>query len=753
MPIRPPALDDRNFDDLVEELLARIPAHTPEWTNPRPGDPGRTLIELFAWLTDTLLYRVNLIPERQRLAFLALLGIPLRPALAARTVVTLALPREDATDAIYLRAGAALKGPLPFETLAETTVLPVSAEVYAKRALLPAERKPDTERLIDGLRGIYGLRAAARPYVTTPVFANGQAEAEGFDLSARTVDRSLWIALLAPKAPQPGQQTARNDAVRGLLGRNPGGGPQLLSIGVAPLVAVPALFEEVGPRARIPHRWEASFINDQGLPDLITLQVVSDTSAGLTRNGVLRLALPAQRFLQAPSNDVATNLRAGVGDAPPRLDAADKAARLLGWIRLSAQSEGGVPARIALSWLGVNAVEVEQRVSAEPRVVGVSNGAADQTMQLAAASVEAETLELEVEESGRGYQRWQRVEDLLALGADATRARDARAFVLDSEAGTVRFGDGVRGRIPEPGMRVRARRLRAGGGRAGNLPAGSLREASGFDQGNARVALKVRQPLPGTGGEDAEDIGRAEQRIPAFLRHRERAVTADDYRSLARETPGTDIGRIELLPRFKPHQRRPDVPGVVSVMVLPQAAGFAAPNPRPDRPLIEAVHAWLDARRPLATELYVIGCEYVPLALGAAVTLRDGFGQDTVLNEVRQALLQLLWPLAPGGLDGSGWPLGRAVRDRELEVAVARVPGVAAVSGIRIFERAEGRWRALPRPNDCAPQQLTLEQWQLPELREVLVAAGDESALPDPGAVREDDGASGIPVPLVPEVC
>ena len=41
MPIRPPALDDRTFDSLVDELVTRIPAHTPEWTNPRVGDPGR----------------------------------------------------------------------------------------------------------------------------------------------------------------------------------------------------------------------------------------------------------------------------------------------------------------------------------------------------------------------------------------------------------------------------------------------------------------------------------------------------------------------------------------------------------------------------------------------------------------------------------------------------------------------------------------------------------------------------------------
>src|SRR5215217_5345505 len=104
MPIRPPALDDRGFDDLVEEVLARIPAHTPEWTNPVPGDPGRTLVELFAWLTDTLLYRVNLIPERQRLAFLRLLGVQMRAARSARTLVSVAFDAPENTASQFLPA-------------------------------------------------------------------------------------------------------------------------------------------------------------------------------------------------------------------------------------------------------------------------------------------------------------------------------------------------------------------------------------------------------------------------------------------------------------------------------------------------------------------------------------------------------------------------------------------------------------------------------------------------------------------------
>ena len=107
MPILPPGLDDRRFDDLVEDLIARIPAHTPEWTNPRLGDPGRTLIELFAWLGDTLLYRANLIPERQRLVFLSLLGIGLKPARAATGTVCLVLRAADRAARDHAASGRA----------------------------------------------------------------------------------------------------------------------------------------------------------------------------------------------------------------------------------------------------------------------------------------------------------------------------------------------------------------------------------------------------------------------------------------------------------------------------------------------------------------------------------------------------------------------------------------------------------------------------------------------------------------------
>ena len=144
-----------------------------------------------------------------------------------------------------------------------------------------------------------------------------------------------------------------------------------------------------------------------------------------------------------------------------------------------------------------------------------------------------------------------------------------------------------------------------------------------------------------------------------------------------RITPGAAVARVEVLPRFKPQQLRQNTPGVISVMVLPQKKIRQPPNPRPDRPFLETVHAFLDERRTLGTELYTIGCEYVSLCISVGITVQSGLSFVSVQNAVREALRLFLWPLPPGGPDGSGWPLGRSITDRELEVAVARVPGVA----------------------------------------------------------------------------
>src|SRR3970282_516754 len=82
-----PKLDDRTFEDIVAEAMALIPRYAPDWTNHNPSDPGITLLELAAWMTDLILYRLNRVPEKNYVAFLNLLGIKLRPPRAARALL------------------------------------------------------------------------------------------------------------------------------------------------------------------------------------------------------------------------------------------------------------------------------------------------------------------------------------------------------------------------------------------------------------------------------------------------------------------------------------------------------------------------------------------------------------------------------------------------------------------------------------------------------------------------------------------
>lgn len=83
MPMELPQLDDLSYADLVDEARTAIPAIYPAWTDHNPSDPGIALVELFAWLTEMLVYRTGRITEKSRRAFLRLLCDRSNAALAA----------------------------------------------------------------------------------------------------------------------------------------------------------------------------------------------------------------------------------------------------------------------------------------------------------------------------------------------------------------------------------------------------------------------------------------------------------------------------------------------------------------------------------------------------------------------------------------------------------------------------------------------------------------------------------------------
>ena len=140
-----PNLDDRRFQDLVDDAKRLVQRRCPEWTDHNVSDPGVTLIETFAFMVDQLLYRLNRVPERHYLKFLDLIGLRPFPPTAATVEATfwLSAPRDTpvvvpaGTQLATVRAEA--EEPVTFTTTAAVTIAPVRLE---RLLTMPADGEP-----------------------------------------------------------------------------------------------------------------------------------------------------------------------------------------------------------------------------------------------------------------------------------------------------------------------------------------------------------------------------------------------------------------------------------------------------------------------------------------------------------------------------------------------------------------------------------------------------------------------------------
>lgn len=168
MPLFSPKLDDRTFDELLEQAKRRAVESCPGWTDFSPGDPGVVLLELFAFLTETMIYRLNRLPEKAYIEFLRLMGVRLHPPTAARVTLRFSRASEkDASDdaAIAIPAGtgvsdngASESDPVEFITT-QTVELP-STQEHVDVEAMHCER-------IDGELIGHGTGAAGRSFVVS----------------------------------------------------------------------------------------------------------------------------------------------------------------------------------------------------------------------------------------------------------------------------------------------------------------------------------------------------------------------------------------------------------------------------------------------------------------------------------------------------------------------------------------------------------------------------------------------------------
>ena len=148
-----PNLDDRRFQDLVDDAKRLVQQKCPEWTDHNVSDPGVTLIETFAWMTDQLLYRLNRVPERNYIKFLELIGVRLFPPTAARAAITFWLAGPQ-PGTIHIRPGsqaATLRtesdDAIVFTTLGDLAIIPSSLTRAASQLAGDREVRDHTEAL------------------------------------------------------------------------------------------------------------------------------------------------------------------------------------------------------------------------------------------------------------------------------------------------------------------------------------------------------------------------------------------------------------------------------------------------------------------------------------------------------------------------------------------------------------------------------------------------------------------------------
>ena len=140
-----PDLDNKRFDQLVEEARKLIPGYSSEWTDHNLSDPGITLIDLFAWLSEIALYRINLVTESHRLKYLQLLGVKPQPPKQAKVDLTFT-SAEKKTLSKGTRVSTEINGKeVYFQLEEEINILPTTPEKKILQKIVVDE----------GISGIY----------------------------------------------------------------------------------------------------------------------------------------------------------------------------------------------------------------------------------------------------------------------------------------------------------------------------------------------------------------------------------------------------------------------------------------------------------------------------------------------------------------------------------------------------------------------------------------------------------------------
>ena len=485
-----PNLDDRQFQDIVDEAKRLIPTFCPEWTNHNVSDPGVALIELFAWMTEMSIFRLNQVPDAFYTRMLNLLGFDRFPAKSARVPLT-----------FWLTSTQAQHVAIPAGTEVQTSGVTADSRVFTTLDDLTIDQPTIVSAMTGSDDNTYqavwdDLRLGLSPvtcFTSTPLtpgdsFYVGFAESLAGNVIRLDIDATIEGIGVVPENP-------------------------------------PLVWEVWQGEGWVPATVPTGLIGDRP----------ADTTGGLNRNGSITLLVPAEHEPLTLGGDRAYWLRARLlpsnADRPP--------------YTASPQLQGVS----AVSLGGTALAEHSIRVTNEQ--LGTSDGKPAQELRLTNRPVLARTPEERlVVTTDDGAEDWEEVADFMRSGpGDRHYVIDSTTGQIHFGP-LIRYPDGTsrrHGAVPPEGARISMTRYRAGGGSSGNVGSNTLvtmRTTIPYVSG-------VTNLVPATGGVDAESVENAKQRGPMSIRTGSRAVTASDYERLAAEAD-SGVGRVRCLPPDRP---------------------------------------------------------------------------------------------------------------------------------------------------------------------------------------------------------
>jgi len=643
MPLRTPNLDDRKFQEILDEARRLIPKYCPEWTDHNVSDPGIALLELFAWMTESLLYRVNQVPEKIYLKFLEMIGMKLSPPRPARAPVT-----------FYLSA------PQPVEIMIKEGTETATMRTETTPAVVFTTEQP----------------LVIRPAVVAGLFTHRAALGDSgwVQHELRRLDLPEQSIIVFPNPPAP------HDALYIALANDHSHHVLALAIGCKPEGG--AGVDPLNP----PTVWEVW----QGpITRWVPCDLEQDGTQGFNTDGEVILHLPAMSELELEDHRaywLRCRLKQDYSPAshyevPPEIER-----------YFRAESRGGtVPAR--------------QAITVKEEIIGVSDGTPGQIFKLINAPVLArdqKTDYLVVETPGGIHEEWKEVQDFALSSADdqcfTLDSIDGTITfgpsLLQPNGSVFHFGA-----VPPKDSVLRFTRYQYGGGVGGNVTSGAI---SVLKSAIPYVSAVVNR-APAIGGLDQQSIEDAKLKAAQHLRSSARAVTAEDFEFHATQVPGVVRAQC-LAPGIYPGDSTEARPGHVFVVVLPQVE--SPDHPSPDQLVLTeqlraAVLDYLLPRCVLGIGVEVLLPEITWVSVEAEILVPENSHPELVLETQQLAESALYNYLNPytGGPQGTGWPFGRALYYSEIYGLLQRIPSVEYVDDVRIDISIPGQAAPTPAPH------------------------------------------------------